>query len=71
MQPAVQHKLGRWSELVVVALLFAAYHGRFAPSIFLGKLGVGLVLAGLRERTGTLWAPAIAHVLQWSILCMV
>jgi uncharacterized protein len=70
MQPAVQHKLGRWSGLVVVALVFAAYHGRFAPTMFLGKLGVGLVLAGLRERTGTLWAAALAHVLQWAILCM-
>jgi membrane protease YdiL (CAAX protease family) len=69
MQPALQHRLGRTGGLVVTALVFAAYHGRFTPTIFLGKLGVGLVLGALRERTGTLWAPAIAHMLQWSLLC--
>lgn len=70
MQPAMQHTLGRWRGLVVVALVFAAYHRQLAPAMLLGKLGVGLVLAGLRERTGTLWAPALAHVLLWAILCM-
>jgi membrane protease YdiL (CAAX protease family) len=69
MQPALQHKLGRWGGLFVTALVFAAYHFRFAPSIFLGKLGVGLVLGTMREKTGALWAPAIAHVLQWTVLC--
>lgn len=70
MQPAMQHKLGRWSGLLVTALVFAAYHGRFAPVLLIGKVGVGVVLGGIRERTGTLWAPALAHVLTWSILGM-
>jgi membrane protease YdiL (CAAX protease family) len=69
MQPALQHKLGRHVGLIVTALVFAAYHFRFAPPIFLGKLGVGLVLGVMRDRTGSLWAPAIAHALQWTVLC--
>jgi membrane protease YdiL (CAAX protease family) len=28
----------------------------------------GLILGLLRERTGALWAPAIAHALAWMIL---
>jgi len=70
MQPAVQARIGRWLGLVTVAVVFAAHHGRFTLAIFLGKLGVGLVLGGLRDRTRTLWAPAIAHVLQWTVLAM-
>ncbi|HEV7558249.1 MAG TPA: CPBP family intramembrane glutamic endopeptidase, partial [Kofleriaceae bacterium] len=70
MQPAVQARIGRWLGLVTVAVVFAAYHGRFTPAMFFGKVGVGLVLGGLRDRTGTLWAPAIAHVLQWTVLAM-
>jgi uncharacterized protein len=70
MQPAVQARIGRWLGLVIVAAVFAAYHGRFTPVMFLGKLGVGLVLGAIRDRTQTLWAPAIAHVLQWTVLAM-
>jgi membrane protease YdiL (CAAX protease family) len=70
MQPAVQARIGRWLGLVIVAVVFAAYHGRFTPEMFLGKLGVGLVLGGLRDRTRTLWSPGIAHVLQWTVLAM-
>jgi hypothetical protein len=70
MQPAVQARIGRWLGLATVAVVFAAYHGRFTPAMFLGKLGVGLVLGGLRDRTRTLWAPAVAHVLQWTVLAM-
>jgi membrane protease YdiL (CAAX protease family) len=69
MQPAMQQRFGRTAGLLLTALVFAAYHGRFTPVIFLGKLGVGLVLGVMRDRTGTLWAPAIAHTLQWSLLC--
>jgi membrane protease YdiL (CAAX protease family) len=70
MQPTVQRRLGRWIGLSIVALFFAVQHGRFDPSLLLGKIGVGLLLALIRERTGTLWAGAIAHTLQWTILYM-
>jgi membrane protease YdiL (CAAX protease family) len=68
LQPTLQRKLGRWPGLVVTAVIFAVYHLKFKPAALLGKLAIGLVLGGLRERTGTLWAPAIAHALIWVVL---
>jgi membrane protease YdiL (CAAX protease family) len=68
LQPTLQRKLGRWTGLVVGALVFAVYHFMFRWPALLGKIGSGLVFGTLRERTGTLWAPAIAHALTWAVL---
>jgi membrane protease YdiL (CAAX protease family) len=68
LQPTLQTKLGRWGGLTLTALIFGAYHLKFAPVVLLGKVAVGLVLGGLREKTGRLWAPAVAHALIWAVL---
>jgi membrane protease YdiL (CAAX protease family) len=68
LQPALQRRLGRAGGLVVTALVFALYHLKLRPIALLGKLTTGLVLGGLRNRTGTLWAPALAHALIWVVL---
>ena len=68
LQPTLEHKLGPRAGLFLAALIFAVYHLKFKPAILLGKLAIGLVLGGLRDRTGTLWAPAVAHALIWTVL---
>jgi membrane protease YdiL (CAAX protease family) len=68
MQPTLQTKLGRWQGILLTTLIFAVYHFRFAPPQLAGKICYGLIFGLMRERTGTLWAPAIAHVLAWAIL---
>ena len=70
MQPTLQNKLGRWSGILLTALIFAVYHVQFAfvLPLIIGHTCLGLILGLLRERTGTLWAPAIAHALGWIVL---
>lgn len=68
LQPTLQRKLGHWTGLVATAVIFAVYHFRFHPAQLAGKLGFGLIFGALRDRTGTLWAPAIAHGLSWAVL---
>lgn len=70
MQPTLQNKLGRWSGIVLTALIFALYHVQFSfvLSVLIPHACFGLILGLLRERTGTLWAPAITHVLAWVVL---
>ena len=68
MQPTLQNKVGRWSGILLTALVFAVYHFLFALPQIIGKICFGLIFGLLRERTGTLWAPAIAHALTWMIL---
>jgi len=70
LQPTLQAKLGRWSGIVLAALVFAVYHVQFAFAlpVLASHTCLGLVLGLLRERTGTLWAPGIAHALVWVVL---
>jgi membrane protease YdiL (CAAX protease family) len=67
MQPTLQAKLGRWAGVVVTAVVFDLYHFMFAWPQLVGHLVHGLILGVLRKRTGTLWAPAIAHALMWIV----
>lgn len=70
MQPTLQTKVGRWPGLVLTAAIFALYHVHFQFALprILSHFCWGLILGLLRERTGTLWAPAIGHALAWLIL---
>jgi membrane protease YdiL (CAAX protease family) len=69
LQPTLQTKLGEWSGVVLTALIFSAYHLQFLAPVQLVSHAVhGLILGLLRKRTGTVWAPAIAHALLWIIL---
>lgn len=68
MQPTLQHKVGRWPGILLTAAIFSVYHLAFALPQLISHFCHGLILGMLRERTGTLWAPALAHVLAWMIL---
>jgi len=68
LQPALQARIGCGAGIVVTAVLFAATHFRFRPLVLVNLTGIGLVFGGLRERTGSLWAPAITHALIWSVM---
>lgn len=70
MQPTLQKKVGRWSGILLTAVIFAVYHVQFSFALprLISHFCHGLILGLLRERTGTLWAPAIAHALVWMIL---
>lgn len=70
MQPTLQQKVGRWPGILLTAAIFAVYHVHFQFALprIISHLCWGLILGLLRERTGTLWAPAIAHALAWIIL---
>jgi len=70
LQPTLQAKLGRGAGIVLTAAIFALYHVQFAFALplLISHFVTGLVLGLLRERTRTLWAPAIAHALVWIVL---
>lgn len=70
LQPTLQTKVGRWPGILLTAVIFGVYHVQFAFALplILSHICFGLILGLLRERTGTLWAPAIAHGLVWMVL---
>lgn len=70
LQPTLQKMIGRWGGIVVTAVIFSIYHVQYvmAPPMLVSHFATGLVLGLLRERTQTLWAPAIAHALVWIVL---
>lgn len=70
LQPTLQKMLGRWGGIVLTAAIFSLYHVQYqlALPLLVSHFVTGLVLGLLRERTGTLWAPAIAHALVWVVL---
>jgi membrane protease YdiL (CAAX protease family) len=60
--PALRRTLGPWPAALAVTLIFTALHvtqvGLYWPALA-GIFACGLILARLRERTGSLW-PSIA-----------
>ena len=70
LQPTLQKKVGRWPGILLTAVIFTLFHVQyaFALPLLISRTCWGLILGLLRERTGTLWAPAIAHALVWIIL---
>jgi membrane protease YdiL (CAAX protease family) len=68
LQPGLQRRLGRVGGLLAGAVLFSIYHLKFRPLALVSKALVGLVLGGLRDRTGSVWASAIAHALIWIVM---
>lgn len=53
-------RLGIWSSVFASALVFGVAHAVF-PMVALGAFIVGLALAFVYERNGTLWAPVVVH----------
>ena len=70
VQPTLQAKVGRWPGILLTAVIFSVYHVHYAFTlpVIVSHTCSGVILGLLRERTGTLWAPAIAHALVWVIL---
>jgi membrane protease YdiL (CAAX protease family) len=68
LQPTLQRMLARGAGLLLTAVLFALYHLRFELWGLLGKTAFGLVFGLLRDRTGRLVSPAVAHWLTWALL---
>jgi len=68
LQPTLQRMLGRGAGLLLTALIFAAYHLRFGLWGLLGKTAFGLVFGILRDRTGRLVSPAVAHWISWTVM---
>ena len=64
LQPTVQRILGRGAGQILTAVLFALYHLQFGLWGLLGKTVFGL----LRDRTGRLISPAVAHWISWTVL---
>lgn len=48
--------------------VFALYHLRFGLWGLLAKTAFGLVFGLLRDRTGRLVSPAVAHWFSWTVL---
>ena len=68
LQPTVQRILGRGAGQILTAVLFALYHLQFGLWGLLGKTAFGLVFGLLRDRTGRLISPAVAHWISWTVL---
>jgi membrane protease YdiL (CAAX protease family) len=68
LQPTLQRTFGRGAGLLLCAVLFALYHLRISLWGLLGKTAFGLVFGLLRDRTGRLISPAVAHWISWTVL---
>jgi membrane protease YdiL (CAAX protease family) len=68
LQPVLVRRLGRPAGILAMALIFSAYHLKFAPVGFLVKAGFGVIFGSLREATGRNWAPALAHLGVWTVV---
>jgi membrane protease YdiL (CAAX protease family) len=68
LQPTLQRMLGRGPGLLLTAVIFATYHLRFGLLGFLGKTAFGLLFGILRDRTGRLVSPALAHWISWTVM---
>ena len=60
---ALRGKMGVWPSAAVSALVFALIHPAF-PLQVLPIMALGIVLALLREKTGSLVAPIICHAIN-------
>jgi membrane protease YdiL (CAAX protease family) len=68
LQPAIVERRGQTQGVLATAAIFAIFHLQFAPVRLLALFLIGLVYGGLRARTGSLIAPAVAHLLCWAVL---
>jgi membrane protease YdiL (CAAX protease family) len=68
LQPTLERKLGRPAGLLITAAVFAVYQLKLRPFPLLSKLATGVVLGGLRQASGSLWPPAIAHACVWVVM---
>ncbi|MDI6761200.1 MAG: CPBP family intramembrane metalloprotease [Candidatus Brocadiaceae bacterium] len=62
LQPALREAVGAWKAILLSAFLFASVH--LNVYVFLQIFLLGLVLAYLFEKTGTLLSPIFIHMLH-------
>lgn len=62
LYPALAFRISPPAAAAVSAGVFAAFHGQ--PSSFLAIFALGIFLAGIYERTGSLRAPLLVHALH-------
>ena len=62
LQPALREAVGAWKAIFLSAFLFAFVH--LNVYVFLQIFLLGLVLAYLFEKTGTLLSPIFVHMLH-------
>lgn len=58
-----------WPSILVSALIFGVAH--MIPDTIPGTALIGVLLAWLYERTGSLWVPVVTHVTYNSILLVI
>lgn len=60
--PLLRGRLGAVAAIILNAAIFAVAH--VVPLLVPGLFVVGLLLAYLRERSGSIWPPVLFHMLQ-------
>jgi len=68
LQPALVERREQTQGVLATAAIFAICHLQFAPWRLLSLFLIGLVYGGLRARSGSLIAPAVAHLSCWALL---
>jgi hypothetical protein len=63
--PLIRARMGALPAVALNALLFALVH--FIPLLIPGLFVVGMLLAYLRERSGSIWPSVLYHMLQNSL----
>ncbi|WP_420643344.1 CPBP family intramembrane glutamic endopeptidase [Candidatus Leptofilum sp.] len=58
----LRNRLGMWAAILVSSLLFGIFH--FIPLQIIGAFTLGILLAWLYEKSGSLWLPIFAHALN-------
>lgn len=58
----LRNRLGMWAAIFVSSLLFGLFH--LIPLQIIGAFTLGLMLAWLYEKSGSLWLPIFAHALN-------
>jgi uncharacterized protein len=68
LQPGLVARVGPAPGVLVAALVFALYHGNFAPLALLGKLLFGVVFGVLAYKRKSLVPSGFAHLLSWGVM---
>ena len=58
----LRNRLGMWPAIFVSSLLFGLFH--FIPLQIIGAFTLGILMAWLYEKSGSLWLPIFAHALN-------
>lgn len=61
----LRRRLPVWVSIIVTSLLFGAVHGQW--NVGIDVFALSIVLCGLRETTGSIWAGILLHMLKNSV----